>query len=210
MWRPLEVFLYDWWPIRAEAHLFDRLSTMPVRIEYKETAFTDAWRADWPAVSASEPRPSQARGDHQAEFRRRAMSPTTRNISTPPTKNEGFGKRPSIRRLRDRSPRVIRRLRIRIQTTTRRSNVSMPKRSRRTREPGSQRRHAGNAVSPSLARSVSCLPSATTRSWRPRYRTSSPEQSIRRYQRRAGETARRPPAPAGLLTRRPPPTAIGS
>ena len=22
MWRPLEVFLYDWWPIRAEARLF--------------------------------------------------------------------------------------------------------------------------------------------------------------------------------------------
>ena len=37
MWRPLEVFLYDWWPIRAEARLFDRLSTMPVRIEYQET-----------------------------------------------------------------------------------------------------------------------------------------------------------------------------
>ena len=31
MWRPLEVFLYDWWPIRAEARLFDRLRTMPVR-----------------------------------------------------------------------------------------------------------------------------------------------------------------------------------
>jgi hypothetical protein len=33
MWRPLEIFLYDWWPIRAEARLFDRLSAMPVRIE---------------------------------------------------------------------------------------------------------------------------------------------------------------------------------
>ena len=32
MWRPLEVFLYDWWPIRAEAHLFDRLSAMTVRV----------------------------------------------------------------------------------------------------------------------------------------------------------------------------------
>ena len=32
MWRPLEVFLYDWWPIREEARLFDRLSAMPVRI----------------------------------------------------------------------------------------------------------------------------------------------------------------------------------
>jgi hypothetical protein len=48
MWRPLEVFLYDWWPIRAEGRLLQRLSTMPVRIEYKETAPADAWRSDWP------------------------------------------------------------------------------------------------------------------------------------------------------------------
>ena len=34
MWRPLEIFLYDWWPIRAEARLFDRLAVMPVRITY--------------------------------------------------------------------------------------------------------------------------------------------------------------------------------
>lgn len=34
MWRPLETFLYDWWPIRAEVRLFDRLSTMSVRIAY--------------------------------------------------------------------------------------------------------------------------------------------------------------------------------
>ena len=32
MWRPLEIFLYDWWPVRAEARLSDRLSAMPVRI----------------------------------------------------------------------------------------------------------------------------------------------------------------------------------
>jgi hypothetical protein len=54
MWRPLEVFLYDWWPIRAEGRLLQRLSTMPVRIEYEGTASTDAWRADWPEVSAAE------------------------------------------------------------------------------------------------------------------------------------------------------------
>jgi hypothetical protein len=34
MWRPLEILLYDWWPIRAEARLFDRLAVMPVRITY--------------------------------------------------------------------------------------------------------------------------------------------------------------------------------
>ena len=32
MWRPLEVFLYEWWPIRAEARLSTRLSEMPVRV----------------------------------------------------------------------------------------------------------------------------------------------------------------------------------
>ena len=32
MWRPLEVFLYDWWPVRAEARLFDRLSAMTVKV----------------------------------------------------------------------------------------------------------------------------------------------------------------------------------
>lgn len=32
MWRPLEIFLYDWWPIRRDAQLYDRLAKMPVRI----------------------------------------------------------------------------------------------------------------------------------------------------------------------------------
>jgi hypothetical protein len=36
MWRPLEVFLYDWWPIRGEARLYDRLAAMPVSIRYPE------------------------------------------------------------------------------------------------------------------------------------------------------------------------------
>jgi hypothetical protein len=36
MWRPLEVFLYDWWPIRAEGKLFDRLARMPVRLTYRQ------------------------------------------------------------------------------------------------------------------------------------------------------------------------------
>jgi hypothetical protein len=36
MWRPLEVFLYEWWPIRAEARLFDRLSRMIVRVTLVE------------------------------------------------------------------------------------------------------------------------------------------------------------------------------
>jgi len=51
MWRPLEVFLYDWWPIRNEARLSDRLAVMPIRISYANATDPDAWRADWPAVS---------------------------------------------------------------------------------------------------------------------------------------------------------------
>ena len=32
LWRPIEIFLYDWWPIRSEARLHDRLATMEVRL----------------------------------------------------------------------------------------------------------------------------------------------------------------------------------
>jgi hypothetical protein len=35
MWRPLEIFLYDWWPIQAERKLYDRLGVMPVRVQLK-------------------------------------------------------------------------------------------------------------------------------------------------------------------------------
>ena len=32
LWRPMEIFLYDWWPLRADARLFDRLAAMPVSL----------------------------------------------------------------------------------------------------------------------------------------------------------------------------------
>jgi hypothetical protein len=53
MWRPLEVFLYDWWPIRADARLYDRLAVMPVRIAFHDRRGPDAWRTDWPAIPAA-------------------------------------------------------------------------------------------------------------------------------------------------------------
>jgi hypothetical protein len=37
LWRPLEIFLYDWWPILGEARLFDRLSAMSVDVVHKST-----------------------------------------------------------------------------------------------------------------------------------------------------------------------------
>ena len=33
MWRPLEIFLYDWWPIRSDQLLLERLARMQVRLE---------------------------------------------------------------------------------------------------------------------------------------------------------------------------------
>ena len=32
MWRPLEIFLYDWWPILGEKRIRDRLSRVEVRV----------------------------------------------------------------------------------------------------------------------------------------------------------------------------------
>lgn len=33
MWRPLEIFLYDWWPILGRRRLHQRLSALPVWLE---------------------------------------------------------------------------------------------------------------------------------------------------------------------------------
>jgi hypothetical protein len=32
LWRPMEIFLYDWWPLAGDRRLFRRLSEMPVRV----------------------------------------------------------------------------------------------------------------------------------------------------------------------------------
>ena len=75
MWRPLEVFLYDWWPILGEVRLFDRLSQMPVRIEYKATVSDDAWRLDWPAVPTSGVTVSPLRAHVESQLVRRSEMP---------------------------------------------------------------------------------------------------------------------------------------
>lgn len=35
MWRPIEIFLYDWWGVRRQQRDFERLARMPVRIKAK-------------------------------------------------------------------------------------------------------------------------------------------------------------------------------
>jgi hypothetical protein len=36
MWRPLEIFLYDWWPILGEQRTYDRLSRIEVRVVHDD------------------------------------------------------------------------------------------------------------------------------------------------------------------------------
>jgi hypothetical protein len=36
MWRPLEVFLYDWWPILSQCRIYERLCWIDVRIMYAD------------------------------------------------------------------------------------------------------------------------------------------------------------------------------
>ena len=32
MWRPIEIYLYDWWPLRRKGRIYSKLSRMPVEI----------------------------------------------------------------------------------------------------------------------------------------------------------------------------------
>jgi hypothetical protein len=38
LWRPLEIFLYDWWPVLAQARLYDRLAVMQVSVRLIDAA----------------------------------------------------------------------------------------------------------------------------------------------------------------------------
>jgi hypothetical protein len=42
MWRPMEIFLYDWWPIAARIRLLDRLATMQVHLVARQPAVAGA------------------------------------------------------------------------------------------------------------------------------------------------------------------------
>lgn len=45
MWRPLEIFLYDWWPLLGEGRMYDRLSRMNVRMVSSRRESGDALAA---------------------------------------------------------------------------------------------------------------------------------------------------------------------
>jgi hypothetical protein len=35
MWRPMEIYLYDWWPLRRRGRIYQKLCRMPVEVEVK-------------------------------------------------------------------------------------------------------------------------------------------------------------------------------
>jgi hypothetical protein len=35
MWRPMQIHLYDWWPLRRRERIYEKLSHMPVEVEAK-------------------------------------------------------------------------------------------------------------------------------------------------------------------------------
>ena len=39
MWKPMEIYLYDWWPLRRRGQVFDKLSRMPVEVRKRDSRF---------------------------------------------------------------------------------------------------------------------------------------------------------------------------
>jgi len=35
MWRPMQIYLYDWWPLRRRERIYEKLSHMPVEVEQR-------------------------------------------------------------------------------------------------------------------------------------------------------------------------------
>ena len=36
MWRPMQIYLYDWWPLRRRGKIYEKLGRMPVEVIHKD------------------------------------------------------------------------------------------------------------------------------------------------------------------------------
>jgi hypothetical protein len=61
MWRPLEIFLYDWWPISGEQRLHERLSRIVVRVVPGSSRAPDALGRLLVDTAVASPRGSPSR-----------------------------------------------------------------------------------------------------------------------------------------------------
>lgn len=75
MWRPLEIFLYDWWPVLGERRMYDRLSRMSVRIVSSRRESDDALAALPLARPGAEGGQLSPRAEHSGSDARLGESP---------------------------------------------------------------------------------------------------------------------------------------
>jgi hypothetical protein len=38
MWKPMQIYLYDWWPLRRRGRIFEKLSRMPIEVRRRPSA----------------------------------------------------------------------------------------------------------------------------------------------------------------------------
>jgi hypothetical protein len=43
MWRPMEIFLYDWWPLLHVGHIYEKLSRVPVELRRPAANHHQGW-----------------------------------------------------------------------------------------------------------------------------------------------------------------------
>lgn len=53
MWRPMQIFLYDWWPLRRTGHLLEKLSRMRIELRQRRPPITNFHHADRKPVPAA-------------------------------------------------------------------------------------------------------------------------------------------------------------
>ena len=58
MWRPMQIYLYDWWPLRRRGRIFTKLSRMPVRMRPHRSREAHATPAELPEGATPGPRPA--------------------------------------------------------------------------------------------------------------------------------------------------------
>jgi hypothetical protein len=56
MWRPLQTYLYDWWPLRHERRLLQKLARMHVRLVSAVDAEQRALELSYPSAPSQRPR----------------------------------------------------------------------------------------------------------------------------------------------------------
>jgi hypothetical protein len=60
MWRPLEVFLYDWWPVAGQRRMYAALARIPIRVRKKTASSSPAGTVEPDAMTTVKLGPASA------------------------------------------------------------------------------------------------------------------------------------------------------